>query len=331
MEPTAPESPAVEPTAAEVGKAIEVSFPDAIADSGEAGKADLMSQVPDTHVQTRQLLDEPPTELPSSMGGWFGEDPWVLPETGETVTLDVTKEGSLGGRTPLGPPDMWLYEDGAFGGEPGVRTAFQQLPGKNVRIFKIIGEHKAPPDAPTELAFYFERRCVGFLDRTCSVEDCGFFGGGNCVKRWTLTPYSYLGTEGVLLADPNPLPKPLEVGTPKAFLTEPVAFDANQNPVRIEWEISGDDTVNIRVYDNDPGVVHPVTVDPIVVLAARWLAPATLRAVASSRFMTGLRAQVTTLVVTGCAIRAWEAWPQTEGQDWYRRVWRATLKCFEGL
>ena len=223
--PLADEPPA---EAKPVAKAIEKSFPGAVEESGDRAKADLLNEVPVEHTRTRQYLEEPPTELPESMDGIFGEKRWVVPETDDLVALDVSKDSSLGSRHEVGiGQGIWQYD----GGEPGVSTTLQQLPGKNVRIFKVIEDRTAAaPDAPTELSFHFERDCSGFFNRKCAAEDCGLpFSGQNCIQGWRLAKYSYLGTEGVLLIDPNTPSEVVEAGTPKAFLTAPVAFDKNQS------------------------------------------------------------------------------------------------------
>jgi hypothetical protein len=66
-EPPATGAPATEPEAAAAVEAVAASFPDAIADSGEAAKPDLLREVPVEHVLTRQLVDESPTELASAL------------------------------------------------------------------------------------------------------------------------------------------------------------------------------------------------------------------------------------------------------------------------
>ena len=94
------------------------------------------------------------------------------------------------------------------------RTVLQQLPGENIRIYKVIERHPGGPGEPTVLRFRFHT--------SVTVSD----------------EYTYIGHPGVTLIDPNG-PGELQGhrGSPIGFLTEPVALDANSQPVTVTWTL----------------------------------------------------------------------------------------------
>ena len=302
--------------------AIEQTFPGAAEDSRENATQELVNEVPESHTQTRQLLGEK-VELPASLGGFFGEDPWTLPDTDETVKLDVTREGNLKSSELVG---TGLRE--YAGGEPDTRTVFQQLPGRSVRIYKIIDRHAGDPAVPTELAFTFERGCsggfLGFGGTKCSDEQCpSFFSRDGCTKAWSLSPdYSYLGSRGIALIDPNVSSDVIDEGVPRGFLTAPAARDAEGKPVFIEWGVADDDMVYMRVYDGVGGIKYPVVVDPQY-FVGRWLVKGALIAARVPGAYP--------LELIGCGARIVVDWPSTVGGIWYRRVWHAALACMVEL
>jgi len=298
------------------------AFPGAAADSSESATAELAEQVPATNSRTRELLQEK-TPLPESMGGFWGEKPWTLPETDGTVKLDVTREGNLKKSSAAGP-GLREYE----GGEPGTRTVFQQLPGQSVRIYKVIEQHEADAGAPTELSFQFQLGCSGggwfsSTPKKCSEEQCTGFFHRRCTKPWVLSDkYSYIGHQGITLIDPNTASDVTGDGTPRGFLTSPVARDANRQPIPLEWKINGG-TVEIKVKDSSvAGVKYPVIVDPQW-FTGRWLAKGALVA---GQPEVGLA-----LMAIGCVAGGALEWPDTLGQPWYRRVWRTALACLASI
>jgi hypothetical protein len=168
----------------------------------------------------------------------------------------------------------------------------QQLPGKNVRLYKVITEHAGPANKPTVLRLRFSMgECSGaWIFKQCAPND------------WILNDrYAYLGTRGVALMSPDDSPD----GNPVGFLSAPVVHDANGHPVYTAWRLDGR-TVVITVYDQ--GRAHPVVVDP------HWFVGKWLLAVEPLR-------------VGGCVARIILDWYDTAGQAWYRRVWHAALEC----
>lgn len=303
---------------------IGQSFPGAAADSSEDATVNLVKEVPAAHPTTRALLQEK-TPLPESMGGFFGEKPWTLPDTDATVKLDVTREGKIKKGHAAGA-GLREYD----GGEPGTRTVFQQLPGQSMRIYKIIERHETDAGAPTELRLRFERGCSGgwfsSTPKKCSKEQhCTRFARWihrPCTHEWVLSnTYSYLGTKGITLIDPNTPSDVISDGTPRGFLTAPVARDASQRPVFVTWGIN-DDTVEVKVYDGAAGVKYPVVVDPQWFIG-RWLTRGAL--------VAGNPNVAVALMAIGCAARGAVEWPETLGQPWYRRVWQAALACLVAL
>jgi hypothetical protein len=305
---------------------INKSFPGADADSREDVTADLIQKIPENRPKTRELLQEK-SVLPKSLKrGWFGPEGWTLPETQGTVRLDVTKDGAIKKSREAGL-GLRTYE----GGERGTRTIFQQLPGKTVRIYKVIEEHQGESGTPTELQFRFEKGCKGgglfsSEEERCSTSHCT---GGHwwskknekCTAEWRLLDkYSYLGHKGILLVDPNEPTDVIPEGKPIGFLTEPVARDANRKPVSIDLSVTGD-TVDIRVQD-PAEAEYPVVVDPQW-FVGRWLARGALA-------VSGPNAQLA-LIAIGCAATGILTWPETVGQPWYRRVWVSALTCLQTL
>lgn len=124
-----------------------------------------------------------------------------------------------------------------------------------------------------------------------------------------------------LLIDPNTASNVVTEGTPRGFLTAPVARDANRRPVYVSWSIK-DDTVEVKVYDGVAGVKYPVVVDPQW-FVGRWLTRGAL--------LAGSPQVELALTVVGCAARSTVEWPDTVGQPWYTRVWRAALACLVAL
>jgi hypothetical protein len=182
----------------------------------------------------------------------------------------------------------------------------QQLPGRTIRIYKVIDRHEAAPGAPTEFRFTFNKDCTE----------------KKCASDWRLSDkYSYLGHNGVTLIDPNEQSDVIAEGKPVGFFTEPVARDANRAPVYVDWRLDGD-TVHIKVHDYTDGIKYPVVVDPHWFVGA-WLVKNVL--------LPGARNADIVLVSIGCGARGVLDWTETVGQPWYRRVWHASLKCLEIL
>jgi len=284
-----------------------------------------MNNVPESHKEARELLQQT-SDLPDSLGSFWGEKPWTLPETGGAVTVDITKDSKAKKGKDVGP-GFRQFE----GGEAGTRTVLQQLPGKNIRLYKLIDQHDAAAGSPTEFSFQFNRGCAGGhwwsnKDERCATEKCvrkhwWTTDGQTCTKEWLLDDsYSYLGHKGIALINPNESSSAIPAGTPVGFLTEPVARDANRRPVPVKWNLA-DSTMHIKVYDT-AGVRYPVVVDPHW-FVGRWLVRGAL--------VRGAPSVGTVLVALGCATRITLAWPETVGQPWYRRVWQVAIKCLEGL
>jgi hypothetical protein len=320
-----PSAGPVAPGGEEVVQDISNAFPGAADDSREDASASLVRRVPASRPRTRELLQEK-SVLPESLKkGWFGPEGWVLPESQGTVRLKVSKDRAVTKGHAAGP-GLREYE----GGEPGTRTILQQLPGKTVRIYKVIDEHQGDRGRPTELQFHFERGCKGggwfSSAQVCSTEYCT---GGHwwsdddekCYEDWLLSDaYSYLGHRGILLINPNEPSDVIAEGRPVGFLTEPVARDAKRRPVPVDWRVTGD-TVELRVQD-PPGTAYPVVVDPQW-FVGRWLARGALVA-------AGPNAQLALLAI-GCAAGSLLTWPETVGQPWYQRVWITALGCLQAL
>jgi hypothetical protein len=310
---------------------IATAFPGAEADSTDQATQELLAKVPANHSETRELVTRR-SVLPESLKkGWFGPEGWVLPETRGTVRLDVTKDGSINESRDVGP-GIREYEEA-----DGVQTLFQALPGKTVRIYKLIGEHREEPGAPTKLQFSFEKGCQGggwFSSeaKRCATEYCtGWFFAKDrkCMKEWELSDgYSYLGHPGIALINPNERSEATPDGKIMGFLTAPVARDANRKPVPVEWKIVGD-SVDIEVYDGVPGIKHPVVVDPHW-FVGRWLIKGAVRAAKIGAAFAAPEVAAA-LIAIGCGTRIILNYPDTVGQPWYRRVWHAALKCLEGL
>ena len=270
--------------------AIEESFPGAVAASSDDASTRLVETVPESHVTTRELLREPAPPLPES-----GEKPLLLPGTDAAVGLNVTKEGQLGERQTVAPG---LHE--YTGGDPAARTVLQQLPGQSLRIYKVIERHTAAPGAPTELSFQFQLS-----------------------KGWRLSrDYYYVGSPGITLIDPSTPSNIIPDGTPRGFLTAPAAHDADKDLVTSSWEIRNGDTVEMKVYDDGPGVRYPVVVDPQWFIN-RWLVWGALVLEAPQVAVP--------LAVIGCSVGVAENWETTVGQVWYQRVWLASLACLVAL
>ena len=207
---------------------VNESFPGAPADSADIATEDLAKAVPESHVRTRQLVQQK-SDLPVSIG----EETWKLPETDEAVSLDLTQEGNLETSREVGP-GFREYD----GGEKGTRTILQQLPGRTIRIYKVIDRHETGPGAPTEFRFTFNKDCT---EKKCATD-------------WRLSDkYSYLGHNGVTLIDPNEQSDVIAEGKPVGFFTEPVARDTNSAPVYVDWRLDGD-TVHIGVHDYTDGI-----------------------------------------------------------------------------
>lgn len=318
---TVPSPDAPLPDTAKSVEYIVQAFPGAAADSSDGATAELEKQVPPDHSRTRDLLQEK-TTLPESMGGIFSEKPWPLPETDSTVKLDVTRDGKITKSRPAGP-GLREYD----GGEPGTRTVFQQLPGQGVRFYKIIEQHKADANAPTELSFHFEKSCSGggifsSTPKKCAKEQCTGWIHKHCTKPWVLSDkYSYIGAKGITLIDPNTASDVTGDGAPRGFLTAPVARDASRKPVFLTWGINGD-TIEVKIYDGAAEVKHPVIVDPQW-FVGRWLAKGAL--------VAGQPEVGVALMAIGCAAGVALEWPETEGQLWYRRIWPLALACLTSL
>ncbi len=296
---------------------VATAFPGAEADSSKDAAADLANEVPPDHPQARELLHQT-SGLPKSL-----KKGWELPDTSGTVKLSVTKKGKVTKGSEAGP-GFKEYN----GGEKGTQTVLQQLPGRNVRIYKIIEKHVAPAEAPTELRLEFDMGCTGgglfsTQEKRCSTKFCtggGFFSTKKktCSEAWYLDDgYKYLGTRGVALINPNEHPDGFAEGKPMGFLTEPVARDADRKPVSIDWRLKGN-AIDITVYDNVPGIKYPVVVDPQW-FVGQWLAKGAL--LRSNPETAGV------IMTLQCGVGAALDWPDTVGQPWYRRVWHAVLSC----
>jgi hypothetical protein len=296
---------------------VATAFPGAEADSGKDAAADLVSQVPQDRPQARELLQQT-SGLPRSL-----KKGWELPDTSGTVKLSVTRKGKVTKGHDAGP-GFREYD----GGEKGTRTVLQQLPGKNVRVYKIVEKHEAVAGAPTELRLGFDKGCKGgglfsSQEKRCSTRFCtggGFFSSKKktCSKAWYLDDgYKYLGTRGVALINPNEHPDGFSEGRPMGFLTEPVARDANRKPISIDWGLNNN-AIDITVHDNGPGIQYPVVVDPQW-FVGRWLVKGAL--LRSNPEAAGV------IMTLQCTVGAALDWPDTLGQPWYRRVWHAALSC----
>jgi hypothetical protein len=274
------------------------SFPRAEEDSGEHAVDTLRDAIPKKDGEARDLVGEK-TRLPRSL-----VDGWLVPGADRTTRLYVAPKDAITKSQPAGP-GFRLYE----AGEPGMRTVFQQLPGRGVRFYKVMDRHLGPPGRPTVLSLPLKRGCTGWA----------FFR--TCAGKWQVDDrHTFLGTEGVLLRK--------EDGTPVGFLTAPAARDAHGRPVRTRWRLvrgtaPDTDTVQITVDDLRSGA-YPIVVDPQWVYG-RWLRPAALALRGAGRSSTG-PVQVA-LKVGACAVSIYLDWPQTAGQPWYRRVWREALVC----
>jgi hypothetical protein len=110
---------------------------------------------------------------------------------------------------------------------------FQQLPGKNVRIFKVVDD----PAAPSVFNFEFK----------------------NVPAGWRLAKGTYGGSAGVILYRAD--------GTRAGFLSAPSSRDANQRPLVTDWRLDGN-AIQVEV-DYSPAV-FPVVVDPQWLVDA-WL------------------------------------------------------------
>jgi hypothetical protein len=212
---------------------IEVPFPGAKDDSDNDATSRLMQSAGVERVATRAKLDQRaqlPESTIGSFGGLFGEKLWTLPETADTVHLDLTREGSLESYKEVSP-GVRRYD----GGEAGARTLLQQLPGNNVRIYKVIEHPTTDPAEPTEFTFRFELGCND--NRQCS-KGSSFCFFGPCQEAWTLSrEFTYAGSEGVLLMDPNEKSDITGQGAPRGFVTAPTVRDQNGRAVYHHWDV----------------------------------------------------------------------------------------------
>jgi hypothetical protein len=266
----------------------------------------MTSRLRQTQQETRDQLEQR-ASLPRSLDRGLLD----VPGTGERVRLDVTVDGRSRQGRNSGPG----LRDYGSRGERGVQTVLQQLPGENIRVYKVITGHRGEPGAPTVLRFRF-RTSVTVSDE-----------------------YTYIGHPGVVLIDPNGPAGQLEGhrGSPIGFLTEPVALDANSQPVTVTWTLRSR-TLELRVEDR-PDMAYPVVVDPTF-YPRTWMAQArngapllafvgragqggheSARAVAASEVAAAMTA-------TGCAPGTPLTWIDATG-DFYRRVWARVLPCLD--
>jgi hypothetical protein len=96
-----------------------------------------------------------------------------------------------------------------------------------------------------------------------------------CRDEWVVSAdYSYVEHLGITLIDPTGTSDLLDghKGKYVGFLAEPVALDANSQPINVTWSLySG--TVKMEVEDR-PGIQHPVVVVEPTFYASPWMAEA---------------------------------------------------------
>jgi hypothetical protein len=297
---TLPPSPSV-PGATSAVEDIATAFRVVTDDSTEQAQEEIVSSVPPTQTQTRDRLERR-AALPRTLNKGVVS----ISGTGARVGLDVTVDG----RNRPGRNSGSGLRDYGSKGERGVQTVLQQLPGGNLRIFKVISMHRGEPGEPTRLRFRF-RTAVEVSDE-----------------------YTYIGHPGVTLIDPDVTSDLLEGhrGRPIGFLSEPVALDVNSQPVKVTWTLRGR-TLNIQVEDR-PDIAYPVVVDPTF-YPRTWMVAARngvslLKFVGhgvhkSAQSIVGPEVAVAMMIV-GCAPRVPLTWMDTTG-GFFRKVWAVVLTC----